>query len=196
MAVVTTKAPGIINADALPIVANTTGESGQGMLRVVNDFVTAAVGDSIGSIYRVVRIPTTAKIKNLLLNYPTASTAGATDIGVAYSDSLTDGTQPQFTALANPMVQITGPVDNKLFAAAFSLTSARNQADITLAALLTTGGTFTLAHMNLPLWQVLVNLGCTQFTADPGGYFDLTAKLTTALTVAAGSFALTCEYVE
>jgi hypothetical protein len=196
MAVVITKSPSIINLDASPIVAMPTGEASPGFRRVINDNLTANVGDSIASIYRVVRVPTNAKIKKLLLNYPTASTAGATDIGVAFSDSLTDGTQAQFSTLANPMVQITGPVDNKLFAAAFALTSARNQLDILLAGLNTTGGIFTLAHMNLPLWQVLVNLGCTQFTADPGGFFDIAAKLTTALTVTAGLFALECDYVE
>jgi hypothetical protein len=195
MAVVITKSPSIINLDASPIVAMPTGEAAPGLRRVINDNLTANVGDSIASIYRVVRVPTNAKIKQLLLNYPTASTAGATDIGIAFSDSLTDGTQPQFSTLANPMVQITGPVDNKLFAAALVLTSARNQADITLAGLIATGGVFTLAHMNLPLWQVLVNLGCTQFTTDPLGNFDITAKLTTALTVTAGLFALQCDYV-
>jgi hypothetical protein len=196
MAVVITKSPSIINLDASPIVAMPTGEGAPGLRRVINDNLTANVGDSIASIYRVVRVPTNAKIKQLLLNYLTASTAGATDIGIAFSDSLTDGTQAQFSTLANPMVQITGPVDNKLFASAFLLTSARNQLDITLAAPASTGGIFTLAHMNLPLWQVLVNLGCTQFTADPGGSFDIAAKLTTALTVAAGLFALQCDYVE
>ncbi len=196
MAVVITKSAGIINLDASPIVAMPTGENAPGFMRVINDQITETVGDSIASIYRVIRIPTNAKIKELKWNLPVASTAGATDIGIAFSDSLTDGTQPQFSTLANPMVQVTGPVDNKLFASAFSLTTLRTQADLTLAASLTTGGTFTLAHMNLPIWQVLVNLGCTQFLADPGGFFDIAAKLTTALTVTAGIFALECRYVE
>jgi hypothetical protein len=193
MAVVTTKSPSVINWDANPIFIPTIGEGAEGPLRVVSDLVTAVVGDSIGSIYRVIRIPTNAKVKQLTLNYPTASTAGATDIDIAFSDSATDGTQP---SLAGGIVQLSGPVDNKLFASAFSLTSARNQADITFAGLLTTGGTFTQAHQNLPLWQVLVNLGATQFVADPGGYFDIVAKLTTALTVTAGTFGLECRFVE
>jgi hypothetical protein len=32
------------------------------------------------------------------------------------------------------------------------------------------------------LWQVLVALGATQFVADPGGFFDIVAKLTTGIT--------------
>jgi hypothetical protein len=46
------------------------------------------------------------------------------------------------------------------------------------------------------MWQVLVNLGATQFTADPGGYFDLVIKTTTAITVAAGLVALQVDYVQ
>jgi len=190
MAVVTTKSASIINADASPVVANTIGEGAEGTLRAANDSVTAVVGDSAGSIYKLVRIPTNAKVKRVLLTYLTASTAGATDISVAFSDSLTDGTQAQFSSLANPVVQITGPVDNKLFGSATALTAVLKNSDITFA------NTFTTVHQNLPLWQVLVNLGATQFTTDPGGFFDIVAKITTALTVTAGLMGLEADFVE
>src|SRR5262245_34660586 len=190
MAVVTTKSASIINADASPIVANTTGEGGEGPLRAANDSVTAVVGDSIGSVYRMVRIPTNAKVKRVLVTYLTASTAGATDISVAFSDSLTDGTQAVFSALANPVVQVPGPADNKLFASALTLTAVLKNSDQTF------GNTFTTVHQNLPLWQVLVNLGATQFTTDPGGFFDIVFKLTTALTVAAGLAGIEVDFVE
>lgn len=187
MAVVTTKSTSITNLDAFPIVTNTAGESAPAFMKVVNDNVTAVVGDSIASIYRLVRIPSVAKVKRVLLTYPTASTAGATDIDVAFSDSTVDGTQQ---SLAGGIVQITGPVDNKLFGSAQALTAALKNSDITFA------NTFTVAHQNLPLWQVLVNLGATQFTSDPGGFFDIVAKLTTALTVTAGAFAIEVDYVD
>lgn len=189
MAVVTVKSTSITNLDASPIVAMAIGEGASGMLRAVNDGVTATVGDSIGSVYKCCRIPTNAKVKRVLVTYPTASTAGATDLDVAFSDSLTDGTQSAFNSLANPVVQITGPVDNKLFGSATTLTVALKNSDQTFA------NTFTPAHQNLPLWQVLVALGATQFTTDPGGFFDIVAKLTTALTVAAGAFSVEVDYV-
>lgn len=192
MAVVTTKSPSIVNLDAFPIVANTVGEGAPGLLKVANDSVTAVVGDSIGSIYRLCRIPTDAKVKQVLLSYTTASTAGATDIGVAFSDSTNDGTNQAFAALANPMVQTTGPADNKLFGTAIALTAQKLNSDITFQAT----PVFLPAHQNLPLWQVLVNLGCTQFTSDPGGFFDICAKLTTALTVTAGPLGIEVRYVE
>jgi len=188
MAVVTTKSASITNLDALPIVANTIGEGGPGDLRCVSDFVTAVVGDSIGSIYRLVRIPTNAKIKQVLLTYTTASTAGATDIDIAFSDSASESAAYQ--GFAGGIVQLTGPVDNKLFGSAKSLTAILANADQTYS------NGFLPAHANLPLWQVLVNLGATQFTSDPGGYFDIVAKLTTALTVTAGPLGVTCYYQE
>jgi hypothetical protein len=190
MAVVTVKSLSITNLDATPIIAMPVGEGANGLLRCANDFVTATVGDSIGSVYRCCRIPTNAKVKRVLLTYPTASTAGATDIDVAFSDSLTDGTQQPFATLANPVVQLTGPVDNKLFGSGTVLTSSLKNSDVTF------GNTFIPQHQNLPLWQVLVLLGATQFTSDPGGFFDLVAKLTVALTVAAGPLSIECDYVE
>jgi len=190
MAVVTTKSPSIINWDASPIFIPTIGEGAEGPLRVVNDSVTSVVGDSIGSIYRLCRLPTNAKVKKALLNVFTASTAGAGDIEIAFSDSLTDGTQLAFSQLPNPVVQTSGPADNKLFVSAQSLTATQKQVDITF------NNTFTAAHQNLPLWQVLVNLGCTQFLSDPGGFFDIVMKLTTAVTVTAGIISLECDFVE
>jgi hypothetical protein len=191
MAVVITKSPSIINLDAAPIIANPVGEGAPGHMRVVTDGVTGVVGDSIGSVYRLVRFPSNAKIKRVWLSNFTASTAGAGDLSIAFGDSPTND-QPQFTALANPVVQITGPADNKLFGTAKSLTAQFLNTDMTFQAT----PVFLAAHQNLPIWQVLVNLGCTQFSADPGGCFDLVMKLTTALTVTAGVISAEVDYVE
>jgi hypothetical protein len=165
------KSPSITNLDATPIVANPTGEGAQGPVRMVSDLVTTVSADDTTSTYRVVRIPTNAKVKKVVMT-SAAAAAGAADIDVAFSDSNTDGTPP---SLAGGIVQVTGPVDNKLFGAASSLV-AQVKVDIT------TAGTFTLAMQNLPLWQVLVNLGATQFAADPGGFFDIFVKVTTTIT--------------
>lgn len=192
MAVVITKSPSIINLDAQPIFIPTIGEGAEGPLRTITDSVSAVVGDTNGSIYRLVRIPSNAKIKQVLWSYLTLSTAGATDFDIAFSDSLTDGTQLAFSQLANPVVQTTGPADNKLFGTAKTLTAQVLNADITFQAT----PVFTPAHQNLPIWQVLVNLGCTQFVSDPGGFFDIVAKLSTTITVTAGVLALECRYVD
>lgn len=178
------KSTSITNLDATPLVPNTIGEGAVGSLMVANDSVTTVSGDDTTSTYRLCRIPTNAKVKSLIIDSAIA-TAGSGDIDIAFSDSTVDGT-PQ--NLAGGVVQITGPVDNKLFGAAQSLVAASRK-DFTFA------GTFTPAMQNLPLWQALVNLGATQFSADPGGYFDIFVKITTAITTG-GVLSAEVYYVE
>jgi hypothetical protein len=177
MAVVTIKSLGITNLDAVPFIPQTTGEGGPAREHIANDQLTNNSGDSVNSIYRLCRFPTNAKIKRVDL-FSAVATAGAADIDIAFSDSQVDGTQTLFNNLANPIVQLSGPVDNKLFGAAQSLVSTLAAGPLTK----TFANTFTPAHQNLPIWQVLVNLGATQFTFDPGGYFDLLLKVTTGIT--------------
>lgn len=166
------KSPSITNLDAVPQVANTIGEGAVGSLMCVSDSVSPVSGDDTTSTYRLCRIPTNAKVKELLISSAIA-TAGSGDIDIAFSDSTVDGTNQ---SLAGGVVQLAGPVDNKLFGSAQSLVLAGARTDFTFK------GTFTPAHQNLPLWQVLVNLGATQFSADPGGFFDIFVKITTAIT--------------
>lgn len=185
MATEALKSASIVNLDASPIAAMPTGEGASGNLRTVNGHVATTTNVTLGSTYRLVRIPTNAKVKQVLLTNAALGTATATDIDVAFSDSGTDGTQP---ALAGGVVQITGPTDNKLFGAAVAIASAQKNQDQTF------GNTFTTDHQNLPLWQVLVNLGATQFTADPGGFFDIVLK-TTASVNTGGDVAIEVRYV-
>jgi len=186
MAVENLKSAPITNLDASPIITNTIGEGAPGMLRSSGGHVLATAATSATSTYRLARIPTTAKVKHVFLSVINAPGAGATDIDVAFSDSTNDGTQQ---SLAGGIVQITGPVDNKLFGAAFTVPATKTITDVTLA------NTFTADHQNLPLWQVLVNLGATQFTADPGGFFDILLKITTAITNSV-DLGIEVQYVE
>ncbi len=188
MAVVTTKSPSIINLDASPIFIPTIGEGADGMIRAATDNLTGVVGDSIGSVYKLCRVPTNAKLKRLWIATTGATGTSAGDIDIAFSDSPTDGTQP---SLAGGIVQLSGPVDNKLFGAAQTLNGAANPTAVDF----TYKGTFTPAHKNLPLWQVLVNLGATQFVADPGGFFDIVVKLTAAVAVANIIYDAEVDYV-
>lgn len=167
------KSTSITNLDATPSVANSIGEGAPGQPRVSNDQLAAVTADNIGSTYRLCRFPTNAKVKQVILTSAIA-TGGSGDIDVAFSDNPNgDGTQ---ASLLGGVVQLTGPVDNKLFGAGQSLVALTTRTDFTFK------GTFLPAHQNIPLWQVLVNLGATQFTADPGGFFDLLIKLTVAVT--------------
>lgn len=170
MALENLKTPSITAYDTRPLVGVSTGQGSPGTLREVNDHVAATTGNNIGSTYRMVRIPTNAVIKHVFL-HNAAATAGNIDIDVAHSDSTTDGTP---SALQGIIPQIAA-ADNKLFGAATSVAAAQN-IEITF------GGTFTTTHQNMPLWNVLTNLGTTTFSADPGGFFDILLKTTTSFT--------------
>jgi hypothetical protein len=191
------KSASITAMDASPLVEVTSGEGISGNLKSVNDALNATLGGAPGDIYRLIRFPTTAKVKAVfLMTAAGVGGAGAGDIDVAFSDSTVDGTPQSLAQLANPVCQVTGPVDNKLFGAAASLigTATPVRQDKTYQG--TSPNQLTLLTSNLPMWQVLVNLGATQFTADPGGYFDLIIKTTTAITVAQGLVALQMDYVQ
>lgn len=81
------------------------------------------------------------------------------------------------------------PADNKLLGSAISITSAVKNQDQAFA-----GGSFTTDHMNTSLWQVLTQLGTTQFSTDPGGYFDIVAKATAVL-ANGGDISVEVQYV-
>jgi hypothetical protein len=173
--------------------------------------LNSSAGDSINSLYKLIRVPSRAKIKRLYLvsNVPTS---GAADFDIAWSDNPSDGTLFVASPPATfPVIQInTGtPADNKLFGSAVSLVSASG---ITLTEL-TFKNTFLPTHQNLPLWQVLATLiaspnqgiidprasNSPAFQTDPGGFFDIVAKVTTALPTGSGNpstVGLICEYVE
>jgi hypothetical protein len=172
MATEALKTTPIAAMDALPPVFPTIGEGGAGHLKSINAHVVATAGVTSGSTYRMVRIPTNAKIKRVFLTNAAQGATGNVDIDVAFSDS--PGENQQFQQFAGGFVQISA-ADNKLFGSAVAITAAQKNQDQTFA------GTFTTDHQNLPLWQVLVNLGTTQFSTDPGGNFDILLKTTSTL---------------
>jgi hypothetical protein len=172
------KSLSVTNLDASPVVPNTVGEGGPGLLTVINDSVSPVSADDNTSTYRLLRFPTNAKVKDLKI-WSTVLTAFAADIDVAFSTSTSDGTPPSLTG---GIVQITGPVDNKLFGAAKTMFVASATFPLISAVTDPFQGTFTAPMMNIPMWQNLVTLGATQFTADPGGFFDILVRCTTAVT--------------
>lgn len=184
MATEALKSTSVTNLDSSPIVANTIGEGADGQLRMANDTVTSTAAVTTGSTYKVVRIPTNAKVKRVLLNTAAHGGSAAFDIDVAHSDSAVDGTP---ASLQGNIIQISS-ADNKLFGSAVAVSSAQTQKDVTFQ------NTFTVVHQNMPLWNVLVTLGATTFSADPGGFFDIVLK-STATDTSGGSLAISVEYV-
>lgn len=159
--------------------ANTAGVGAPARIKCANDVVTAVSADDTSSTYKIARVPSNAKIKAVYIMSKIAS-AGSGDVNVAYSDSTTDGTQP---SKAGNIPQISS-ANNKLFGAAQSLVLSGVRTDFTFK------NSFLAKHQNMPLWQVLTDLGCTEFSADPGGFFDIQINITTAVTTGG---VVTCE---
>lgn len=127
MAVENLKSPSLTNEDATPIVFNTAGAGAAAPLQFIDDFVTISAAASVNSTYRIVRVPTTCKIKAVWLESE-AQGAGAVQIGV-YA--------PNGGAVVN--VNLLG---NDI-----SLAAAVNADEINQAA------NYTLDKRKQPLWQ-------------------------------------------
>ncbi len=161
----TLKSTVITNLDATPPLTGTAGEGAPGALRTVSAAVTPTSGKTVGSIYKFVRLPSTAKIKHIQVQ-GAAQTQGPYDIGLYYSDSAVDG-----TAVANQGAVI----DTDFFAAAQSFASLVAMLDVTF--LNPTSG-YLVTDCNLPIWKA-ANSG---LTSDPGGFFDVVLTSTNTVT--------------
>ncbi len=173
------KSTSITNLDATPRVANTVGEGAPGNLRCANGHVTVSASMAAGSTYRLVRIPTTAKVKQVLFESE-AQAAGKFNLSVYYSDSTTDGTQP---ANQGVIVPTTG---DQFFASDIDAASL-----VVLVDKTNESTNYTLAKRNLPLWSAL------GLSSDPGGFFDIVAVVhTTDVTTGTGKLGVMVYYVE
>lgn len=151
-----------------PVITNTSGEGAAAPVLEVSDTVTVVTVDNTSSQYSFVRIPTSAHVKKVTLYSTGIASAGAADFNVRFSDSQTDGT-PQ--GLQGTVPQISS-ANNKLFGAAQSILASSSPYDLTYA----NATNFPLGSENKPLWLVL------GYTADPGGWFDIVAYVTTQVT--------------
>lgn len=176
------KSTSITNLDATPVVQNTAGQGAPGALKMVDDYVTptaAGLADTT-STYKMVRVPTTIKLKELRLFCTTAIDSGSpsltVDVGLYYSDSTTDGTPAalQGTAVAS--------FDNG-FADAAPFGYSTNM-DINVLT------NFSPDKREKQLWDA------AGLTTDPGGYFDIVVSVEAAANTAASHpVGLSAKYV-
>lgn len=175
MAVVQTKSTTITNRDNTPSVIN-DGRLEKGALRSSVGSVAVGAADSATSYYPLATLPSTAMVRGVLATAVTGMTTLAGDIGV-------------YKTTANSAGVTTGVVANtgsgSIFAAAQSFASVLNRSDVT-----NTGTTYGTDKREQPLWQAI------GLAADPGGYFDIGVKVTTANTGAAGRLGLEVQYVD
>lgn len=150
MAVVEVKSTLITNADATPVVFNSPRVDG-GFERI--EVATAAITDtnSIGSTYRMFRVPSNAVMTDLRIYSPDIGTTTIADIGLYAADG-------------------GAVVDADFFASAVSLKDgALNGTDV-----LHESAVFSIANSGKELWDALA------LTSDPGVFYDVTLTLTAA----------------
>ena len=174
--------PQVTALDAAPPLAPlATGQGAPGFLQSIDGGVTALSGDTTSSVYKLVRVPTNAKLKSAVL-YSAIATAGSGDINIAFSDSTNgDGTP---TVAQGTIPQVSG-ANNKLLGAALSLVGLTHTELLDAQSL--TNFPF-LTGRDTPLWSLV------GFTDDPGGYFDIQINITTAVTTG-GVVYLVVSYV-
>lgn len=163
MAVVAVKSGWMTSAESTPPLM-TNPAIHKGNLKSSVGKVAVANGDSIGSTFRLCRIPSNARISNVLLTCG-AITSAAADIGL-YKTTRDGG----------------AVVDADFFASAQSLAAALARTSVVRES-----GVVTPANVEKMVWE---QLGLTQ---DPGIEYDVVATLTAAAT-AAESMALEVQY--
>lgn len=172
MAVVTTKSTAVTAGDTLPQ-TNTAQKIHGGRLRESLGVLEAVSGDSIASVYRLVRINSGDRISQVLLSCDAITTC-AGDVGIYDVAAVNAG----------------AVVDADFFASAQSLATALVNTDVTHEAdAADAGAGFGLADVEKPLWQAL------GLAADPGKQYDIAVTLTAAAG-SAGTVALKVQYVD
>lgn len=150
MAVTNRSSNVIANATATPRVLNSPAIGGPSPLIETAGLVTPAADDSAGSVHRFVRVPSNARISELLFSTADAATAGALNMGV-YETEENGG----------------AVVDADLFASALDLSGGPyKNLDLTQES-----DEYTFAEGVKPLWEVL---GLTQ---DPCKEYDIAATV-------------------
>ena len=175
MAADTLSSASITNLDSFPVVANTAGVGATADMKEVSDYVTPTTGGlaSTGSKYKLVRLPTYAKVKDLTLAADGALDTNGTptlavDVGAYWSDSTVDGTPANLQGTV---------ISANCFAAAVAFGAAGN---LKLSA----DSAWSVANRNLPLWVALgISAGPTG--SPPGGFIDVVLAVHTAAATAA-----------
>jgi hypothetical protein len=181
MAVDHVKSAAITSLDgATPPVAAVTGGQGQGnYLKEVSGYATAVASSSADATYQLVRLPSAAKVKEIIFE-SAAQTAGKFDLGVYYATDGRSGPSKVTALLA------AAAIDQDLFAVEIDCAAAVAPTDVTNES-----GSYTIDKRIQPLWQA------AGLSSDPGGYIDIVATVkTTAVTTGTGRFGISVRYTD
>jgi hypothetical protein len=191
----TVKSASITNLDATPLVINNAGQGNVGRIITVDDYCAATVAglQSSGSYYKLIRLPSFAFVKSVLMGAdagPNLNGALALDLNLIFSDSTDDGT-PVFQQGLIPTSANTGGTTtiasysspNKIYGT-WKPAAAATLIEPTELVLNGLGGnySFTGGFVNQPLFQLFGFTDGRGQPADPGGFFDLMAYVATGAT--------------
>lgn len=151
MAVEALKSSVITNADATPVVFSNARLAAASMREAIGT-IQASASASIASTYRLCRIPSNARISEVIASCDAFDTTGAADIGV-YQTADNGG----------------AVVDADFFASALVLTTALPNTVVTHES-----GVFGIEDVEKPLWEAL------GLTTDPVRDYDIALTLTAA----------------
>lgn len=146
------KSTHIGNATATPVVLNTAPLGAGARLNESAGTVTASAAADAASTYRMCRVPSNARVSQVLLSNASSGAAGAADIGI-YQTNDNGG----------------AVVAAAFFGSAVALTAAQNNVDVTYES-----GVYTLVNSEKPLWEAL------GLTKDPQREYDVVITITTA----------------
>lgn len=167
MAVVNTKSTVITNADATTQTMNRKALAG-GVLKQARGTVKTANGDDIASVYRFVRLPSSAYISRIKLYSDDIGTTTIADFGL-YRTAADGG----------------AVVDADAFASAVSLKDGA----ISGTEIQHESAVYGVEDVEQQLWQI------AGLSADPKVMYDVCATLTAAAD-AAGTISLIVEYLD
>lgn len=168
------KSTSITNLDATPPLRPTAGQGGGAAILydITEKCGPTTSGDTTGGVLRMIRLPSNAIIKQILLTQNVATTTATFDVGIDYSDNAND------KQAVNNFVSGT-PLANTLFASGYDshASPAAGWVDVTF---LNTSGYLPVDTLT-PIWQA-TNLGLTQ---DPMCEMDLILQNTATISGAA-----------
>lgn len=167
MAIVNRKSTAVTNATAIPKVLNSPSLNGA-PLKEICSVVASAADDSATSVFRFCRIPSNARVSEIRVTSPAATTAGAIDIGI-YQTETNGG----------------AVVDADFFTSALALTAAQINADVTFES-----GFYSLLNSEKELWRAL------GLTSDPQREYDIAATITTAFNGGPTAIRLITRFVQ
>ena len=177
MAVVNLKSASITDQDASPRVSVQAGKGASARLKAVDDYAAVAATDQATSTYKLVRLPSNAKIKRITLEGEALGGSCAFNYGLNYASRAED---------VGAGIVAGAVIDADFFASAVVHTNAVAPTNIT-----NEGGFFTIAERGAgqPLWQA------AGLSADPGGKLDVVATMTVDA-ASGGNIYVMVEYVE